>query len=430
MMTTRTSQNVDHRNRPRIVIVGMGATSCLGRNWPATWAGLRDGRGGITRNTDRLPTEQFMTDIGGFVDGFGPNSPDSDPRISKLEARFIHLGLAAAEEAWKPLSGKSYDPDRVAVIAASAFGGVDLQDNERRKAEARGRLNMGPYTVPGLLINQLGGQISQHLGLLGPGFGPSNACASGGHALVLGAMLIRLGMADLALCGASESVFVPSVVNSFATMKALAVIKTGDRAFDDPSQSSRPFSVDRAGFVMSEGSGMIALSTLDEARRLNLEILGELTGMAVNSDGYHMAAPFQPQIEKCLRLALKDAGIETDCIDYYNAHGTSTTVNDSTETLALKGVYGDFTKQIPVSSIKGALGHSLGAASALEAITTVESLRRGEIVPTINHVFDPELDLDYVPGEARSKPILHAMSASFGFGGTNNSLVFRRWNDD
>ena len=430
MMTTRISQNVDHRNRPRIVIVGMGATSCLGRNWPATWAGLRDGRGGITRNTDRLPNEQFMTDIGGFVDGFGPNSPDSDPRISKLEARFIHLGLAAAEEAWKPLSGKSYDPDCVAVIAASAFGGMDLQDNERRKAEARGRLNMGPYTVPGLLINQLGGQISQHLGLLGPGFGPSNACASGGHALILGAMLIQLGMADLALCGASESAFVPSIVNSFATMKALAILKPGDRGFKDPSQASRPFSSDRAGFVMSEASGMIALATIDEARRLKLEILAELVGMAINSDGHHMAAPHQPQIEKCLRLAIQDAGLEPDSIDYYNAHGTSTSINDATETASLKRVYGDYAKRLPISSIKGALGHSLGAASALEAITVIESLRIGLIVPTINYVEDTKLDLDYVPGQARAIALQHAMSASFGFGGTNNALVFRRWNDD
>ena len=429
-MTTRTSQNVDHRNRPRIVIVGMGATSCLGRNWPATWAGLKDGRGGITRNTDRFPNAQFMTDIGGFVDGFGPNSPDSDPRISKLEARFIHLGLAAADEAWKPLSGKSYDPDRVAVIAASAFGGMDLQDNERRKAEARGRLNMGPYTVPGLLINQLGGQISQHLGLLGPGFGPSNACASGGHALILGAMLIQLGMADLALCGASESAFVPSIVNSFATMKALAILKPGDRGFKDPSQASRPFSSDRAGFVMSEASGMIALATIDEARRLKLEILAELVGMAINSDGHHMAAPHQPQIEKCLRLAIQDAGLEPDSIDYYNAHGTSTSINDATETASLKRVYGDYAKRLPISSIKGALGHSLGAASALEAITVIESLRIGLIVPTINYVEDTELDLDYVPGQARAIALQHAMSASFGFGGTNNALVFRRWNDD
>ncbi len=430
MMTTSISQNVDHRNRPRIVIVGMGATSCLGLNWPATWAGLRDGRGGLRRNTDRLPGDRFMTDIGGFVDGFGPNGQGCDPRISKLESRFLHLGLAAADEAWKPLKGADYDPDRVAVIAASAFGGVDLQDNERLKAEARGRLNMGPYTVPGLLINQLGGQISQHLGLLGPGFGPSNACASGGHALILGAMLIQLGMADLALCGASESAFVPSIVNSFATMKALAILKPGDRGFEDPSQASRPFSSDRAGFVMSEASGMIALATIDEARRLKLEILAELVGMAINSDGHHMAAPHQPQIEKCLRLAIQDAGLEPDSIDYYNAHGTSTSINDATETASLKGVYGDYAKRLPISSIKGALGHSLGAASALEAITMIESLRIGLIVPTINYVEDTELDLDYVPGQARAIALQHALSASFGFGGTNNALVFRRWNDD
>ena len=420
----------DKFGRPRIVVVGTGAATCLGQNWPATWANLLAGKGGLDRNSQRLPAEQFMVDIGGFVPGFGPGKGVEDPRLAKLEARFLHLGLAAAEEAWRPLKGLPYDPDRVAVVATSAFGGVDLQENERKRAELRGRLNVGPYTVPGLLINQLGGQISQHLGLFGPGFAPSTACASGGHGLVMGAMLLRSGMADIALCGASESAFVPSIVNAFATMKALAVIKPDDRANSDPSQASRPFSGDRCGFVMSEGAGMLALATLAEACRLNLEILGELAGVGVNSDGYHMAAPHGPRVEKCMRLALADAGLEPSVVDYYNAHGTSTSVNDATETAALKAVYGDHARRLAVSSIKGALGHALGAASAIEAITTVESLRLGRIVPTINHVHDAALDLDYVPNQARRAELRHAMSASFGFGGTNNALVFRRWQDD
>lgn len=421
---------LDHQNRPRIVVVGYGAATCLGNDWPTTWANLLAGRGGLARNSQRLPADQFMVDIGGFVAGFGPGKGLEDLRLAKLEARFLHLGLAAAEEAWRPVKETAYDPDRVAVVATSAFGGVDLQENERKKAETRGRLNVGPYTVPGLLINQLGGQISQHLGLYGPGFAPSNACASGGHGLVMGAMLLRSGMSDMALCGASESAFVPSIVNAFATMKALAQIKPGDRASEDPSQASRPFSGDRCGFVMSEGAGMLALATLKEARRLNLEILGELVGVGVNSDGYHMAAPHGPRVEKCLRLALADAGLEPEAIDYYNAHGTSTPVNDATETAALKAVYGDHARRLAVSSIKGALGHSLGAASAIEAITTVESLRLGRIVPTINHVRDDALDLDYVPNQARTVDVRHAMSASFGFGGTNNALVFRGWKND
>jgi 3-oxoacyl-[acyl-carrier-protein] synthase II len=424
------ADRLDRKDRTRIVVVGMGAVTCLGNDWPTTCEGLFSGKGGLKRDAQRLPPERFLVDIGGFVEGFGPGSPDEDARLAKLESRFLHLGLAAADEAWKPLAGKAFDPDRVAVAATSAFGGLDLLDNERRKAESRGRLNLGPYTIPGVLINQLGGQISQHLGLYGPGFAPSNACASGGHAIVLGAMLIRSGMADLALCGAAESAFVPSIVNAFATMKALATIKPGDRGFDSPDQASRPFSADRCGFVMSEAAGMMVLATLERAEALGLEILGELVGMGVNSDGHHMAAPHGPRIEKCLSIALADAGLEPDSIDYYNAHGTSTVVNDSTETQALINVYGDHAARLPVSSVKGALGHSLGAASAVEAITTVECLRTGRIVPTINYEADPKLTLDYVPNRSRSSDLRIAMSASFGFGGTNNALVFRRWNDD
>lgn len=420
----------DSRNRKRLVVVGMGAATCLGRDWPSTWRALEQGEGGISRNQDRLPTDRFLTDIGGFVEGYGPSSADEDPRLAKLEARFLHLGLAAANEAWQPIKPTGFDPERVAIVASSAFGGVDLQDNERRKAESRGRLAMGPYTVPGLLINQLGGQISQHFGLYGPGFAPSNACATGGHAVILGALLLRSGMADIALCGAAESAFVPSILNAFATMKALATFKPGDRAYDDPSQASRPFSGDRCGFVMSEAAGMVVLTTLEEALRLDLEIYAELVGMAVNSDGYHMAAPYAPRIERCLELAVIDAGLKPADIAYYNAHGTSTSVNDATETAALHAVFGDHASKLQVSSIKGALGHSLGAASAVEAIASIECLRKGVLVPTINYVPDRELIMDFIPNLARSCDIQTAMSASFGFGGTNNALVFRRWNDD
>lgn len=414
----------------RIVIVGVGAVSCLGADWPATWNGLSSGRGGLRRDLSRLPSDKFMVNIGGFVDGIGPDTPGEDTRLAKLEARFLHFGMRAAQEAWSPLAGKSIDRDRVAVVAASAFGGVDVLEKERQKAESRGRLNLSPYTVPALLINQLGGQISQHLELYGPGFAPSNACASGGHAIVMGALLLRGGMADFALCGAAESAFVPSIVNAFATMKALATIKPDDRAFEAPEQASRPFSADRCGFVMSEAAGMMAMTTLEQARNLGLEILAELVGMSVNSDGYHMAAPHGPRIETCLKLAVKDSGISPERIGHYNAHGTSTSVNDKTETSVLQKVFGDHAASLAICSIKGALGHSLGAASAIEAITTVESLRRGLIVPTINYVPDPELDLDYVPDRAREMDVEYAMSASFGFGGTNNALVFRRWNDD
>jgi 3-oxoacyl-[acyl-carrier-protein] synthase II len=242
-------------------------------------------------------------------------------------------------------------------------------------------------------------------------------------------MYLRSGEADLALCGAAESAFTPTVVNGFATMKALIARKPGDRAADDPSQASRPFSADRAGFVLSEGAGMVVLATERAARRLGLAEQAELLGWANNSDGHHMAIPEPDRVARCLELALRHAGVKPSEIDYYNAHGTSTVINDRVETQALKEVFGDHARALPVSSIKGALGHSLGAASAIEAAACVRALRAQVIPPTLNHRPDPELDLDYVPNQSRPARLATVLSASLGFGGTNNALIFRRPSD-
>jgi 3-oxoacyl-[acyl-carrier-protein] synthase II len=240
-------------------------------------------------------------------------------------------------------------------------------------------------------------------------------------------LLLRAGEADLALCGAGESAFTPPIVNGFATMKTLLARKPEDRSADDPAQASRPFSIDRAGFVLSEGAGMLVLATATAARRLGLEVQAELAGWALNSDGHHMALPHRDRIARCLALALGRAGLRPDQIDYYNAHGTSTVVNDRIETEALKEVFGPHARALPVSSIKGALGHSLGAASAIEVAVSVRALVEQVIPPTINYRPDPELDLDYVPGMGRPARLDAVLTASFGFGGTNNALILKRW---
>ena len=263
--------------------------------------------------------------------------------------------------------------------------------------------------------------------LLGPSIAPANACASGGVAVAIGAMLLRSGEADLALCGASESAFTPAVVNGFATMKAMLGRRPGDRSAEDPSQASRPFSGDRAGFVLSEGAGMLVLATEAAALRLGLRPLAELGGWATNSDGHHMALPEPGRIAACLRSAIARAGLEPGDIDYYNAHGTSTPINDATETASVRMVFGPHADSLAVSSIKGALGHALGAASAIEAAVCVRAILEQMIPPTINYRADPELSLDYVPGQGRPARVDAALSASFGFGGTNNALLFRRW---
>jgi 3-oxoacyl-[acyl-carrier-protein] synthase II len=410
----------------RVFIVGHGAMTCLGRDMNATWRALVAGRSGIRRQPD-LPADTFLQDIAGTVPDLGVDDGTGDRTLSKLSARFLRLALVAAKEAWAdaglPKVRASLDPQRVAVVVGSAFGGVDFLESQQTRMKKRQDLAVSPFLVPGLLINQAAGQISQHLQLHGPSVAPSNACATGAHAIILGAMCLRAGDADLALCGASESAFTPAIVNGFATMKALLQKRAGDRAEDDPGQASRPFSIDRAGFVMAEGASMLMLATGQAIRQLGLSPQAELLGYALNSDGYHMAMPSKERIIQCMKAGLSRAGLTPKSIDYYNAHGTSTALNDQVETQAVEEVFGEHARRMPLSSIKGALGHGLGAAAAIEAAVCVRALRDQLIPPTINYQADPELSLDYVPDEARPARLTTVMSASFGFGGTNNVLI-------
>ena len=412
----------------RILVVGHSAITCLGRDMEATWANLIAGRSGIGRRPELAP-DRFLVDLAGLIEDFGPGTASEDPAVARLGARSIHLALASARQAWTGARldhDRGIDPDRVAVVIGSAFGGMDLYDEEAQKSSRRKSLATSPYLVPGLLINQAAGQVAQALDLHGPSVAPANACATGGHAIALAAMFLRSGEAELAVCGGTESAFTPLIVNGFATMKALAGRRPEDRAQANPAQASRPFSVDRAGFVMSEGAGTLILATEAAVRKYGLTAEAELAGWASNSDGYHMAMPNGATIEKCLASALSRAELRPGDLDYYNAHGTSTAVNDRVETQAIKRVFGDHARRLPVSSVKGALGHGLGAASAIEAAICVRTLLEQIIPPTINYLADSELDLDYVPNQARSVPVATVMSASFGFGGTNNALIFRK----
>lgn len=417
----------------RVFVVGLGAVTCLGSTLEETWAGLIAGRSGLKRH-ESMPRDRFLQDIAGVVETFQPGPAEMIGEAAKLEVRSIHFALEAAREAWRdaglherqPPSRDGFDPDRVGVLVGSALGGMDLFENEVAKAAKRTTLAVSPYLIPGLIINQEAGQIARQLGVFGPGFAPANACASGGHAVALGGMMIRAGEIDLALCGASESALTPMIVNGFATMKALYAGKPGDRAESDPSQASRPFSGDRAGFVLAEGAGMIVLASETAVERMGLRPHAELLAWAVNSDGHHMAMPHGARIEACLRTALDRSGLEPEAIGHYNAHGTSTKVNDRVETQAIKAVFGSAVSNLAVASIKGALGHALGAASAIEAAVAVRSLSQGIVPPTLNYQPDPELDLDFVPHQARRIDLSAVMSASFGFGGTNNALIFGR----
>jgi 3-oxoacyl-[acyl-carrier-protein] synthase II len=413
----------------RIFVVGHSAVTCLGRDMDSTWQGLIDCRSGIRRHPD-LGGDRYLQDLAGLVPDFGPGTTWEDPEIAKLPARFLHLALGAARAAWSDAGldrrEGSLDRDRAAVVVGSAFGGLDLLEAETARAAKRRSLAVSPYLVPGMIINQAAGQIAQHIRLYGPSAAPANACASGGHAVLLGAMFLKAREADVALCAAGESAFTPSVVNGFATMKALLGRKQTDRSEHDPAQASRPFSKDRAGFVLAEGAGALILATESAVARMGLEVQAELLGWATNSDGHHMAMPCRERIVRCVESAIRNAGVRPEAIDYYNAHGTSTIVNDLAETLVIKDVFREKARRLPVSSIKGAVGHSLGAASAIEAAVSVRALREQLIPPTINYLPDPELDLDYVPNQPRAARLDTILTASFGFGGTNNCLILRR----
>jgi len=338
--------------------------------------------------------------------------------------------MAASRDAWNDAGldrcDGSLDRDRAAVVVGSAFGGLDLLEAETARAARRHSLAVSPYLIPGMIINQAAGQIAQHMRLYGPNAAPANACASGGHAVLLGAMFLRAGDADVALCAAGESAFTPSIVNGFATMKALLGRRANDRSDHDPGQASRPFSKDRAGFVLAEGAGALVLASESAVARFGLAPQAELLGWCSNSDGYHMAMPCRERIARCLVSAMRNAGVTPEDIQYYNAHGTSTILNDQAETLVIKDVFRDHARRLAVSSIKGALGHSLGAASAIEAAVSVRSLQEQMIPPTLNYLPDPELDLDFVPDKPRAARLDTILTAAFGFGGTNNCLILRR----
>lgn len=418
----------------RIVVVGHAAVTCLGNDLDRTFNRLIAGESGLARHPDRLDPEHYLQDVAGLVEGVGPGSDDEDPAMNRLGSRFVHFGVRAARQAWAESGMESkieaeLPRDRVAVVVGSGLGGLDLYHSESKRSAARKSLATGPYLLPGLIANQAAGQVAQQLGLHGPSLCPANACATGGHAIIFGAMLLRSGEADLAVCGASESAFTPEIVNGFVTMKALMGKKPNDRSAEDPSQASRPFSRDRAGFIMSEGAGILVLATEKAAKRLGLTPLATLDGWATNSDAFHVAQPNPDRVRQCLEAAIRHAEISPEQVDYYNAHGTSTTINDRVETEAVRRIFGDRATSMPVSSIKGAIGHALGAAPAIEAAVCVRALREQVVPPTINYDADPDLDLDYVPGAGRAATLNRILSASFGFGGTNNALVFGRWTD-
>ncbi len=415
----------------RVVVTGLGPVSCIGVGNDEIWDSVQNGRSGI-RTLDRLrnqvaPMEAIPVKIGGEVWDFD-STQWMPPKEARRTDRVVHYALAASQLAWKDAGEPAVDPTRTGVLIASGIGGLDSFCSQFRKymenpdkMQAPDRVS--PFIVPQLMPNASAGHVAMHFGFTGPNLCIATACAAGTHAVGEAYQWIKFGQADVALAGGTEAQLIESTVNGMA--KAMALSKN-----PDPEGASRPFDRDRDGFVLSEGAAVLVLEEADQALARGAHIYAEVAGYGLSADAYHIVAPHPEGIGAvaAMQMALQDAEEDPTTVDYINAHGTSTELNDLAETKAVKKLFGDHAYKVPISSTKSMHGHLLGAAGALEAAIVCMAMENGVAPPTINYEHpDEECDLDYVPNEPRELDIRVAMSNSFAFGGQNASLVFRRF---
>lgn len=412
----------------RVFVVGYAAATPLGMTLDATWQRAVRGEAGFRRVT-RCRVES-PSDVVGEIPDWAPARLDfiSEKEASNWNASFVLLTVAVCKAALEDagLSMTNGIASRTSCLVGSALNGHDAY---RAAVESlvSGRPNrVSPYLLPNLCGNLPAGKAGMLLGFQGLSLSPQGACASGNHAIGLGARLIRDGDQDFVLAGGVDTPILPEIIHGFANMNATLKRRPDDRAYDDPSKASRPFSLDRKGFVLSEGAGILVLAAEDAMRAHGLTPRAEVMGIGWTSDAFHFTKPNPPTVRRAMVEAMDDAGIKPGDIDYINAHGTSTQQGDAAEVDCLKNVFGSSLKMIPISSNKSQLGHTLGASAAIEAVLTIEGMRRGVILPTINHLPDPALGgIDVVPDEARKACTELAISNAFGFGGTNCCVVFR-----
>ncbi len=415
--------------RKRVVVTGMGVVSPVGIGRDIFWKNLLSGKSGIRRITYFDPTE-FDSQVAGQV----PDEFDASCYIPKKELRrtdrFIQFAIWAAMEASKDAGfgegkvDRNADPNRCGVIIGSGIGGIQTLEREFKVLLNKGPSRISPFTIPMMIVNLAAGHVSIYLGLKGPNTCVSTACATGTHAIGDAFRLIQLGYADVMFAGGSEAAITPLGIGGFCALKALSTRN------DEPEKSSRPFDAQRDGFVMGEGAGIVVLEELEHAKRRGAKIYAEVVGYAMTGDAYHITAP-DPQGDggaRAMALAIEDAGIKPEDINYINAHGTSTKLNDKLETLAIKKVFGDHANKLAISSTKSMTGHLLGAAGAIEFVATVMSVYEDKVAPTINYEFpDPDCDLDYVPNKMREIQVNFALSNSLGFGGHNATIIVKKF---
>jgi 3-oxoacyl-[acyl-carrier-protein] synthase II len=410
--------------KQRVVVTGLGLITPLGIGVDASWHGLIEGRSGIRRIT-QFDASLFPTKIAGEVQGFNPEDFIETKEIKKMD-RFIHFAVAAATMAMSDSGLKitEANAERTGVFVGSGMGGLHTIEHYHSAFLEKGPRRISPFFIPMLVVNLASGQISIRFGAKGPNSAVATACATGSHAIGDAYKIIQRGDADAMIAGGTEAVITPLGIGGFNAMKALSTRN------DEPEKASRPFDVDRDGFIMGEGAGIIILESLQSAAERGARIYAEVVGYGMTADAYHITAP-APGGEgaaRCMAIALKDAEIRPGEVNYINAHGTSTKYGDELETQAIKKVFGEDAYKTAVSSTKSMTGHLLGAAGGVEAVVSVLTIYNDTIAPTINlDNPDPECDLDYVPHKARKTTVNYTLTNSFGFGGTNACLVFKKF---
>jgi len=408
----------------RVVVTGVGLVSACGIGTEESWRALLAGQSGIATIT-HFDATGFDCRIAGEVKGFDPLHWVEKKELKKM-GRYIQLGLAAADFAMK-MAGLTVGPeiaDSTGVYIGSGIGGFDVIEREHSKLLAGGPGKISPFFIPATIVNLAAGHVSIRYGARGPNSATATACSASAHAIGDSFKIIQRGDAEVMICGGTEAAITPMSVGGFASMRALSTRN------DEPARASRPWDAQRDGFIIGEGSGILILESLDHARKRGAKLLAECAGYGMSGDAFHIT---QPAVEgdgayRVMKATLKDADVKPEEISYVNAHGTSTPIGDAIETVAMKRLFGARAKQVPVSSTKSMTGHLLGGAGGLEAGISVLAVRDQILPPTINYEHpDPACDLDYVPNQSRKADVRYALSNSFGFGGTNAALLFKRW---
>lgn len=408
-------------NRRRVVVTGLGLISPVGNDVNSAWDNLLHGKSGIA-TISKFDSSGLSVHFAGEVKNF-----NIEDYISAKEARhmdtFIHFGIAAGTQAFKDsgIEVTEANSERIGVLVGSGIGGLPMIENTHQELITRGARRISPFFVPGSIINMISGHLSINLNLKGPNLSAVTACTTGLHSIGLASRLIQYGDADVMIAGGAESTVSPLGIGGFAAARALSLRN------DDPATASRPWDVDRDGFVLGEGGGVVVLEEYEHAKARGAKIYAEVAGFGMSGDAYHMTAPNMDGPRRCMLNAIKDAGVNPEEIGYINAHGTSTPLGDKNETQAIKAALGDHAKKLIVNSTKSMTGHLLGGAGGLESVFTILALYHQKSPPTIN-IFnqDPECDLDYCANSARDLKLDVAVKNNFGFGGTNGTLVFKR----